>query len=109
MRYHLVFPFIGWMLRNMFSGVFAANRKYRINMEDHPALSLFAGTVCSFVFTAFMTLFSAGLFDDFHHVRYTAITAFVSSIGYVIFTFFSILFEKFLDDRKQMFEDIKRS
>lgn len=109
MRYHLVLPFIGWMFRNMFSGVFAFNRKYRNNMEDNPALSLFAGTICSFVFTAFMTLFAAGLFDDFHHVRYAAITALVSSVGYVIITFFTTLFEKFLDDRKQMFDDIKRS
>jgi len=107
MRYHLILPFFGWILKNMFSGVFNINKRYRREMEDHPGLMIFAGTACSVGFTLAAMIVAALVSGDIYVVRIALLLSATASLGYVTFTFFSTLFSKFLDDRQEMFNNIR--
>lgn len=107
MRYHLIWPFIKWMLTGSFSGVSALNKKYRREMEQHPGLAIFIGTICSILFIAVTTIVGVVIFNGVY-VKYTFIASFIIAVYYVVYTFFSVMFNKFLDERKELFETIKR-
>ena len=108
MRYHLVLPFIGWLFKKTFSGVFKLNKNYRREMCRNPGLGLFIGAICSLLFVAAVTIvsviFSNGTRDV---ITYSFLSAAFISVSYVLGTFFSILFEDFLEERQELFDMIK--
>lgn len=107
MRTHLILPFIGYLLRKTFSGVIKINKEYRRGMDHNPALMIFAGSVCSLLFVAVTTIIAVLLLDEKVFVKTAFFGSIVVAVGYVTFTFFSILFNKFLDERQELFEMIK--
>ena len=107
MRYHLILPFIGYLFRKMFSGVFTINRKYRREMESNPGLALFIGAICSILFVAFSTLGTAIALNDAIGLKYGFTISASLSVCYVLYTFFSTLFNDFLEERQELFDVIK--
>ena len=107
MRYHLILPFIGFLFRKAFSSAFRLNRAYRREMERHPGLAIFLGAICSLLFVAITTVVSAIFIGDTLGVRYVFVGAAFTAISYIVFTFFSILFNDFLEERQELFDVIK--
>lgn len=107
MRVHLILPFIGFLLKKVFSGVFKIHRKYRETMEDSPGLGVFAGTICSTGFVMFTSLISMISFQEITPIKYTFVVSVVVSLSYVCYMFFSMQFKNFLDERKELFDIIK--
>lgn len=107
MRYHLILPFIGYLFRKMFSGVFKLNRTYRREMESHPGLAVFIGAVCSILFVAVLTVASVIFIGNELSVKYVFFGAACTAVSYIIFTFFSIQFNNFLEERQELFDVIK--
>lgn len=107
MRYHLILPFIGYLFRKMFSGVFKLNRKYRREMESNPGLAVFIGIICSILFVLGTTLISSCFLSDGYDVRSVAIASCAGSVIYIVFTFFNIQFNNFLEERQELFDVIK--
>lgn len=105
MRYYLIWPFIKWMLFSSTSGLVTLNKKYRLEMAQNPGLGIFVGIVCSVLFIAVSTILGVVIFES---VKYPFLCAVVSSVSYVVYTFFSVLFNKFLEERNELFEVIKR-
>jgi uncharacterized membrane protein YuzA (DUF378 family) len=95
------------MMSRSFSGVISINKKYRKEMSDNPGLMIFIGVVCSIVSTAVSSLLSLLLFGNPEVTRATFLIVGFSAIGYIIFTFFSVLFEKFIDERGHLFRVMK--
>lgn len=107
MRYHLILPFIGYLFRKTFSGVFKLNRKYRREMESNPGLAIFLGTICSVLFVIVTTLISSCFLSDIYDVRNVAFTSIASAVIYIVYTFFNIQFNNFLEERQELFDVIK--
>lgn len=108
MRLHLILPFMGWLFRKSFSGVIRIHQQYQRQMDDTPALMLFIGTILSVLFTALTTLTMTvilgrpGLIEVFY-------TAAFASLSYVVLSFVSMLFDNFKEERRELFETIKKS
>lgn len=107
MRTHLILPFIGYLLRKTFSGVIKINKNYRREMDRNPGLMIFAGSICSLLFVAVTTVISVLLFNEKVFVTTAFFGSMVVAVGYVTFTFFSILFNNFLAERQELFDMIK--
>lgn len=107
MRLHLILPFFSFLLRKTFSGVFSLNRKYRREMEHNPGLAIFLGTICSVLFVAVSSILGALLLTDFMSIRYVFMSAITLAVSYVVYTFFSIQFNNFLEERQELFDVIK--
>lgn len=107
MKLHLILPFIGFLLKKIFSGVFKIHRRYRDTMEDSPGLALFAGTMCSLLFVMFSSLISMMAFQEILPIKYTFVASVIVSLSYVCYMFFSMQFKNFLDERKELFDIIK--
>lgn len=115
MKLHLVLPFIGFLLKKMFSGVIKVHHEYQNEMDHNPALMLFAGTVCGFLFIVATTLLSIGIYQlgfvEFMSERLFVKSAFIGSIifavGYITYSFFNAQFNKFLEERRALFDVIK--
>jgi hypothetical protein len=76
-------------------------------MYENPALGLFIGLVCSVLFTAVTVLASALIFGVIPMIGVIPIPVIIS-IGYILIMFGSMLFSSFLDERKELFEIIKK-
>lgn len=107
MRVHLVLPFIGFLLKKVFSGVFRIHRRYRETMEDSPGLAMFAGTMCSIGFVMVATFISMMAFQEISPIKYTIVASAVVAFSYICYMFFSMQFKNFLDERKELFDIIK--
>ena len=107
MRLHLILPFLGYLFRKSFSGVFSINKQYRREMEKNPGLMIFAGTLCGAMFTAVTTLIGALLLHEFYQVKYVFFAAIATAVSYITYTFFSIQFSNFLEERQELFDVIK--
>lgn len=108
MRYHLILPFIGFLLKKMFSGVFKMNKKYRREMEQNPGLMLFIGTVIGTLTVMVLTVITALFLSDHVDVRYMLFTYIGIAVSYILYTFFSIQFNDFLEERQELFDIIKK-
>ena len=107
MRLHLVLPFIGYLFRKMFSGVFALHKKFRREMDRNTALSILLGFLCIILFTAITTVISSAFLPEPHQVRYVLMIDVIGGISYMVYTFFSIQFSNFLEERQELFDVIK--
>jgi len=106
MKLHLILPFINFLFRKAFSGVFSLNRKYRREMENHSGLAIFVGLVCSVLFVLVSAVTGALLFDT-TGFRLGFISSICVAVSYVVYTFFSIQFNNFLEERQELFDVIK--
>lgn len=107
MKLHLILPFIGFLLKKMFSGVFKINKRYRREMEQNPALMLFIGTVIGTLSVMTLTVVTALFLSDTIEVRYMLFTYIGIAVSYIMYTFFSIQFNAFLEERQELFDVIK--
>ena len=107
MRLYLILPFIGFLLRKSFSGVFKLDKTYRREMEKHPGLAIFMGAVCSILFVAVVTILGVIFFGETVRVKYICFTAIATALTYVSYTFFRMLFNSFLEERQELFDIIK--
>ena len=107
MRYHLIWPFIGYLLRKMFSGVIKLNRRYRREMENHSGLALFIGCICGLVFVIATSLIGMLVVGDSHMLKYVFLSSVIGTVLYIVYTFFSIQFNNFLEERQELFDIIK--
>lgn len=108
MRLHLILPFIGFLLKKAFSGVFKMNKKYRREMEQNPALMLFIGVVLGTLTVMVLTIITALFLSDHIEVRYMLFTYIGIAVSYILYTFFSIQFNDFLAERQELFDIIKK-
>jgi uncharacterized protein YacL len=107
MRSHLIMPFIFFLLKKMFSGVIEVNKKYRREMERMPALMIFVGTICSTLYLVVSSLIVISTGADKDIIRYAFLLNLCLCVCYIIYTFFSIQFNDFLEERQEMFDIIK--
>ena len=107
MRFHLILPFFGYLFRKSFSGVFSLNKKYRREMEKNPGLMIFVGALCGLLFVAVTSIIGAMLAPETYQVKYVFFTAIASAVTYILYTFFSIQFNNFLEERQELFDVIK--
>lgn len=107
MQYHLVLPFIGYLFRKTFSGVFDLHKKYRREMDRNTSLAILLGVLCTVLFTAITTVISSAFLPETQQVRYVMMADIIGCLGYMVYTFFSIQFSNFLEERQQLFDVIK--
>ena len=107
MKLHLILPFIGYLLRKMFSGVIRLNRTYRREMENHSGLAVFIGCICGLIFVIGTTLLGMLIIGDSPMLKYLFLSSIIGAVLYIVYTFFSVQFNDFLEERQKLFDIIK--
>jgi threonine/homoserine/homoserine lactone efflux protein len=76
-------------------------------MESHSGLAVFIGCICGLIFVIGTTLLGMLIIGDSHMLKYVFLSSAIGAVLYIVYTFFSVQFNDFLEERQELFEIIK--
>jgi hypothetical protein len=111
MNVGMYLAFLKWCFMKMFGGCFNKAELFREELKKGAPDSIFAFfafLILSFITLAAILLTSVALFDDKAIIGMIALTSFWTVIFTFVYNVVKAAFECFLEEREQVFEELKR-
>lgn len=111
MNIGMYLAFLKWCFMKVFGGAFNKAEQFRYELKKGAPDSIFA--ICAFIILSLITFLiivatSAWLIDDKPTVQIIAASVFWTIVATFIYNVIKAAFECFLDEREQVFEELKR-
>lgn len=110
MKFFVLKAFIRWMFKSLFENIGLTHRKFRRTMEDEFFLAFLLWALFTGLFSIPVGVISMYLVpvDQMYLMSYIMTAYIATSVGYFVYTGFSIMYANFREEQERLLQTLKQ-